>query len=319
MADPRLFELARMPLHERAVRIAEMFADPENDAPAALTPAKRRAARREAFRERPMAALRRRLAVLGHWLAPRHLFQALVILSCMARDWATDGGLPSPLACGQRPMGFCGRAASLAPDYLIEAVSRGLTLRNFLGAATLWSPPTRAVLRPWDIPCGVPATLSAAARVSLDESFDDVLLASARGSIDPWAHPSLDLSLSDLYDAGFAHSLEIRDPDGQLIAGLIGIAVGGVFTIERLFARDPEALARGVNHLAFQLQRWNFALIDVPTPSELALRLRCAAMNRAAYAAELAGNGCGGRHGRWRMSDDLRRPTHLGASLRAAS
>nr|WP_252393783.1 hypothetical protein [Candidatus Rhodoblastus alkanivorans] len=229
----------------------------------------------------------------------------------MARDWATDGATPSTKACGQRPLGFCGRAASLAPDYLIEAYSRGLSPRNFLGVPTLWSPATHAVLRPWDFPRGISGADSAAVHISLDQSFDQILLASARASRDVWRHPVLDLALGDLYDAGFAHSLEVRDADGDLLAGLIGVAVGGVFTIERLFARDEEALARGVNNLAFQLQRWNFALIAIKAPSELALRLRCATMTRAAYAAELASNGCGGRHGRWRMSDDLRRPASL--------
>lgn len=31
-------------------------------------------------------------------------------------------------------------------------------------------------------------------------------------------------------------------------------------------------------------------------------------MSRAAFAGELAAHGGGGRHGRWRLSDDLRQP-----------
>lgn len=308
MSDPRLFELARLPLKERASRIAEMFANGiDADESLATTGAKRRAARTQALKETHAEVLSRRLRALGHWLSPRNFPEAALALARMGRDWLTDGRPPSPSGADGKPEGFCGRASSLAPDYLIEAYSRGLSPRNLLGALTLWSPPSRSVLRPWDFPRGIAAGPTEADRISLDEDFDAMLAACARSEPTFWRRPALDMALGDLRDAGFAHSLEVRNRDGDLIAGLIGVAAGGVFTIERIFGRDEEALARGVNHLASQLQRWNFALIDVKAPSELAIRLRCATMTRAAYSAELASNACGGRHGRWRLSEDLRR------------
>lgn len=315
MNNARLFELSRMPLNQRAVRIAELFAEGSEESPAAQGRAKRRAARREALRETPPAALRRRLGALRHWLAPRRFAETVAVLGHMARDWAAGEAPPSKTQCGQGPLGFCGRAASLAPDDLMLAMSGGLSLRNFLGVATLWSPAIRAVLRPWDFPRGISGADTAAAEVGLDRSFDEVLRASAKAGRDVWSAPALDLALGDLFDAGFAHSLEVRDAEGRLIAGLIGVAAGRVFTVERLFARDEEALARGVNALAFQLQRWNFALIAFEAYSPLARRLLCASMSRAAFAGELAAHGGGGRHGRWRLSDDLRQPARLAGAF----
>ncbi len=308
MNNARLFELARLPLNQRAVRIAELFAEGGEESPAALGRAKRRAARRAALRETLPAALIRRFRALRHWLAPRHFVEAAKVLGVMARDAAAGDGPLADANRNDRPPGFCKRAASLEPDELIDAFARGLNLSNFLGVPTLWSPSTRAVLRPWDFPRGISVAGTAAARVSIDQSFDEVLRASARAASDFRSHPALDLALGDLYDAGFAHSLEIRDGVGELIAGLIAVAVGRVFIVERVFAGDEEALAQGVNTLAFQLQRWNFALIVFEPNSALAGRLLCASMSRAAFAGELAAHGGGGRHGRWRLSDDLRQP-----------
>ncbi|WP_298353679.1 hypothetical protein [Rhodoblastus sp.] len=308
MNNARLFELARLPLDQRAARIAELFAEGGEESPASMGRAKRRAARRATLRETPPAAAIRRLRALRHWLAPRHFVEAAKVLALMARDMPTGDGSPPDAPRHDRPSGFCGRAASLAPDDLINAFSRGLVPRNFLGVPTLWSPSTRAVLRPWDFPRGMSGAGTAAARVSLDQSFDEVLRACARTSGDYRVHPALDLALGDLYDAGFAHSLEIRDASGELIAGLVGVAVGRIFIVERLFSRDEEALARGANALAFQLQRWNFAMIACDPDSALARRLLCASMSRAAFADELAAHGGGGRFGRWRLSDNLRQP-----------
>ncbi len=315
MSDPRFFELARMPLNQRAVRIAEIFNSGTAEDDDAPSRAKRRALRAEALKESPSAFFARRIRELRHWGSPRRVGETTRIVARMIRDWAANGAFPSPGNHTPGSSGFCGRAASLAPDYLAEAYSRGLAPRNFLGVATLWSPATRAVLRPWDFPRGLTHAHTEACSISLDESFDDVLRASAGQDPDHRRDPWIDLALADLFDAGFAHSLEVRDIDGALIAGLIGVAIGGVFTIERLYARDQEALTRGVNSLAFQLQRWNFALIDMPATSELARSLRCANISRSTYGAELAGNGCGGRHGHWRISMDFRQPARSSDSF----
>jgi leucyl/phenylalanyl-tRNA--protein transferase len=306
VSDPRFFELTQLPLKQRAARIAELFAEGvENDCPAPSR-AKRRKAREETLAERPAAALSRKLRGTFHWLAPKNLPAAILAFARMTHDWMTAHQMPSPARAARAPEGFCGRAASLAPEYLIDAYARGLTLRNFMGTPTLWAPTSRSVLRPWDFPRGIGAIRAEGERVSLDEAFDAVLAACRSAEPAHWRKPALDMALGDLYDAGFAHSLEVRDRNGVLIAGLIGVAAGGVFTIERMFALDEDALAHAANNLAFQLQRWNFALIDIRSPSNLATRLQCATMTRANFCGELASNACGGRHGRWRIAEDLR-------------
>lgn len=306
MSDPRFFELTQLPLKQRAARIAQLFAEGvEGDWPGPSR-AQRRVERNRALAEKPAKAFTRRLRGVLYWLSPNHLPAAIMAAGRMFHDWIGDSGMPSASRAARTPEGFCGRAASLAPEYLIDAYARGLTLRNFLGAPTLWAPATRAVLRPWDFPRAIDGDRSDGDRVTLDEAFDSVLAASAQEEPAHMRQPALEMALGDLYDAGFAHSLEVRDRSGDLIAGLIGVAAGGVFTIERMFARDEDTLVHAVNNLAFQLQRWNFALIDFKAPSEVATRLNCRKMSRANYCAELASSACGGRHGRWRIAEDLR-------------
>ncbi len=307
MSDPRLLELAQMPLQQRALRIAELFsAGLDDQGPPAPTRLQRRAARKKMLAEKPAAWLGRNLRALRHWLAPRRAPRLARNLALFALQAVSPRAFFPALR--SRPDGFCGRASSLAPSDLIEVFWRGMTPRALLGLTVLWSPPGRAVLRPSDFPRSMSDGRSEAHRVALDESFDRVLALCAEAQPAHERKLSLELALGDLYDAGFAHSLEVYDRSGRLIAGLIGVAGGGIFTVERIFAEDQEAFVRGVNNLAAQLQRWNFALIDFKEASATSDLLRCGKMTREAFGALASEQACAGRHGRWSLAADLRQP-----------
>jgi Leu/Phe-tRNA-protein transferase len=205
------------------------------------------------------------------------------------------------------PAGFCGRAASLEAAPLLDLYARGMVPGGLFGLPAAWSPPVRAVLRLAEVSTGAVERRSRkACRVSLDEGFDSLLGLCARRSPAIEATPALDLALGELYEAGFAHSLEIHDRDGVLLAGLIGVAAGGVFTIERVYAESDEAFARGVESLGRQLRRWNFDVIDFKAPGRRSALLPCVRIDRAAFCELAAARACAGRHGRWRLDADLR-------------
>ena len=313
MSDPRLLELAQMPLQQRALHIAELFSEGADDQnPPAPNRTQRRAQRKAMLTEKPAAILARHIRALRYWLAPSQaprLIKNLVLAACQITS--REKIMP---AAGARADGFCGRAASLDPYDLNEVFLRGMTPRSLLGMTVLWSPPVRAVLRPEDFPRNAGERRSEAQRVGLDERFDQVLALCAAAQPAHERMPALDLALGDMHDAGFAHSLAIFDGAGALVAGVIGVAAGGIFTIERIFAEDEEAFSRGMNSLAAQLQRWNFALIDFKSPSVWSDLLRCAKMNREAFCAFAAAHACGGRHGRWRIDADLRHPARPAAA-----
>ena len=306
MSDPRLLELARMPLHLRAQRIVELFSEgAEDDGPRAPGRLQRRAARMERLSEKPARALARRARALFHWLAPSRLPGLVRALAQFVR--ADKSGLRVTAE------GYCGRAASLRPDDLLDAHVRGMTPRSLLGLPMLWSPPFHAVLRPSDFPRGLSDRRSEAYGVTLDEAFDRLLTLCARDSRPIDRDPAMDMALGDLYDAGYAHSLEVWDRSGNLIAEVIGVAAGGVFAIERTYAENEEAYVRGVNNLAMQLHRWNFAFMDFGRIKPIG-PLRCAHLGREAFCALSLDHAVGGRHGRWRVAADLRSPVRPAAA-----
>ncbi len=317
MSDPRLFELAQMPLQQRVLRIAELFSEGLDDhAAPAQTRLQRRASRRQMLAERPAAYLQRNIRALRYWFVPRRASRLLRNLGLFAAQALVPKSLAKALlpSLRSRSDGFSGRAGSLAPHDLIEVFWRGMTPRALLGLTVLWSPPWRAVLRPEDFPRSLGDTRSEAHRIGVDESFDRVLALCAERQPAHERKLTLDMALGDLYDTGFAHSLEVYDRNGRLIAGLIGVAGGGIFTVERIFADDEDAFVRGVNALAAQLKRWNFALIDFKEPSSVSDLLMCAKMTREAFAAVAATQACGGKHGRWSLDGDLRAPPRRAAT-----
>jgi leucyl/phenylalanyl-tRNA--protein transferase len=238
---------------------------------------------------------------LAYWLQPRRLPRFVRALSGLLRQKTRDAAAsPAPM-----PGGFCGRALSLAPEYLMEVYAQGLYPANFMGLTTLWSPPFRAVLRPDHVGADcLSASLSAALDIRFDDDFEGVLAASARRDGAIWRNLALDLALGDLFDAGFAHCVEVRDREGHLVAGLAGVACGGVFTVETIFADDDMALSQAVVVLVLQLQSRDYALIDFKTPSSAPVLLHYDRMSRARFRRFVANRLGDGQSGTWRPEAD---------------
>ena len=65
----------------------------------------------------------------------------------------------------------------------------------------------------------------------------------------------------ELHRLGYAHSIETW-MNGQLAGGLYGIALGRMFYGESMFSRRTDASKIALAHLAAQLKRWDFGMID---------------------------------------------------------
>jgi leucyl/phenylalanyl-tRNA--protein transferase len=64
-----------------------------------------------------------------------------------------------------------------------------------------------------------------------------------------------------LHELGYAHSVETWQ-EGQLVGGLYGVALGGAFFAESMFARVSDASKVALVSLVRQLQTWGFRLMD---------------------------------------------------------
>jgi leucyl/phenylalanyl-tRNA--protein transferase len=141
----------------------------------------------------------------------------------------------------------------LEPSTLLAAYRRGL----FPMPAALesneicwWSPARRGVLELNGLK--VSRSLKASCRryeVRVNTAFDQVVEACADPDREArWINPAVVRGYARLHDLGWAHSVETWR-DGELVGGLYGVAIGGLFAGESMFSRAADASKVALVHL----------------------------------------------------------------------
>lgn len=82
-----------------------------------------------------------------------------------------------------------------------------------------------------------------------------------RGQKGTWITEEMLEAYCGLHQLGFAHSVEVRQA-GQLVGGLYGISLGGIFFGESMFSKVSNASKAGFISLVRYLQKLGFTLID---------------------------------------------------------
>ncbi len=180
--------------------------------------------------------------------------------------------------------------ADLEPATLLAAYSRGLFPMPLKpeGRIGWWSPPERGVLEPDGLI--VHRSLRRACRrfdVRVDTAFAEVV----DGCADPsrphgWIDDQMRTAYVRLHHAGLAHSVETWR-DGELVGGLYGVAVGGLFAGESMFYRTRDASKVALVALAAGLQDGFSRLIDVQWATPHLLSLGVSAIPRPQYLRRL--------------------------------
>jgi leucyl/phenylalanyl-tRNA--protein transferase len=156
----------------------------------------------------------------------------------------TEWVLPDPSHA--RPgVELLGVGADLAPGTLLAAYRRGLFPMPVDGDGPIgwWSPDPRGIL-PLD-GLRVTASLGKSCRrytTTVDTAFVDVV----RACGDPrrpggWITPAIVEAYAELHRLGWAHSVETRTVDGDLVGGLYGVEIGGLFAGESMFSAVADA------------------------------------------------------------------------------
>ena len=101
-------------------------------------------------------------------------------------------------------------------------------------------------------------------RVTINTSFEAVTTACA----DParphgWITASVQAAYRRLHDLGWAHSVEVWSDDGELVGGLYGVAIGGLFAGESMFHTSVDASKVALVHLVDTLRDGGATLLDV--------------------------------------------------------
>ncbi len=156
--------------------------------------------------------------------------------------------LPDPLTArsGEELLGV---GADLEPGTVLAAYRRGLFPMpvDRGGPIGWWSPDPRGVLPL--VGMRVSRSLRQSAR-RLRTTVDTDFAAVVRACADPgrphgWIDARIQEAYLELHRLGWAHSVETRTPEGDLVGGLYGLEVGGLFAGESMFsdARDASKVA----------------------------------------------------------------------------
>lgn len=102
-------------------------------------------------------------------------------------------------------------------------------------------------------------------QVCADQDFAGMMeacAAPAPGREETWISPRICALYEELHRHGFAHSVEVRRPDGSLAGGLYGVALGGAFFGESMVSHERDVSKIALVHLVAALRKGGYRLLD---------------------------------------------------------
>jgi leucyl/phenylalanyl-tRNA--protein transferase len=227
----------------------------------------------------------------------------------------TDDPFPPVARALANPNGLLAAGADLSVERLIAAYRRGIFPWYSAGEPILWwSPDPRMVLIPGEVV--LRRSLRKRLRrhdyeIRVDTAFEAVMRGCAApraGQAGTWITEEMIVAYRTLSEQSIAHSVETWIA-GELAGGLYGIALGRMFFGESMFTRTTDASKIALAHLARQLHRWGFGMIDCQMATSHLATFGARMMPRARFAARLTElvecDPVGVKPGPWRFDDDL--------------
>jgi leucyl/phenylalanyl-tRNA---protein transferase len=162
------------------------------------------------------------------------------------------------------------RTVEITVDLMLRAYRAGLfpMAETRKGDRLYWLDPEKRGVLPLEgfhLPRRLARTvLSDSFAVTVDQDFAGTIAGCASpapGRDDTWINPQIERLFSELYRLGHAHSVESRQ-GGQLVGGLYGVAIGGVFFGESMFSFARDASKVALVHLVARLRLGGFRLLD---------------------------------------------------------
>lgn len=155
---------------------------------------------------------------------------------------------------------------------------------------TWWSPDPRGIfeLEAFHVPRSLARTLRKASfTVTFDQAFRETITACAQvRRPGGWISPEFIVAYTALHEAGHAHSVECWQ-GGQLVGGVYGVAVGGLFAGESMFHRVNDASKVALTHLVRHLRACGFTLFDTQMVTNATRQLGAIEVSRADYLNRL--------------------------------
>ena len=200
---------------------------------------------------------------------------------------------PNPADALTEPDGLLAAGGNLQPQTLLNAYRRGIFPWYQDGDPILWwSPATRCVIDPLTLHCSKSLRKSLRRKdyqVTVDTAFDQVIHGCSEPREDDggtWITDEMIAAYIELHRLGQAHSLEVWH-NQQLVGGLYGIAVGGLFCGESMFSRRTDSSKIAMAHLC----RWGLEsgieLIDCQLVNPHLLSLGAQSVKRGEFLKQL--------------------------------
>ena len=157
-----------------------------------------------------------------------------------------------------------------------------------------WLNPEWRTILPLDARFHVPASLQKCIRktameVRVNTAFEETLRgcierggASDEPAQSTWINPAIHKAVLELYELGFAHSVECWE-NKRLVGGLYGVALGGAFFGESMFSHRPNASKLALIGLVALLRRWRMDLLDTQYQTPHLARFGAEEIPRTAY------------------------------------
>ncbi len=182
----------------------------------------------------------------------------------------------------------------LLPELLLSAYSQGWFPMAHEDGELYWHEPDPRTILPLDafhISRSLVRMLKKGAfEIRRDTAFTAVIRACAApapGREETWINDDILEGYENLHRLGYAHSIESWR-DGQLVGGLYGVALRGLFAGESMFSHETDASKVALVHLVQHLRARGFQLLDVQYMTPHLRRFGAVEISAAAYQRLLA-------------------------------
>ncbi|WP_070963661.1 leucyl/phenylalanyl-tRNA--protein transferase [Vibrio sonorensis] len=203
------------------------------------------------------------------------------------KDW-----FPSPFEALDDPNGLLAFGGDLSPERVLAAYHRGIFPWFSANEPILWwSPAPRAVFDPKTFKPAKSVKKfqrKAQYRVSINRATNQVieLCASTRSAEETWILPSMIDAYQKLARMGHCHSVEVWQ-ENELVGGLYGINVGGLFCGESMFSLKTNASKIALWYFSHHFSQCGGQLIDCQIMNDHLASLGAFSMEREDFLKSL--------------------------------
>jgi leucyl/phenylalanyl-tRNA--protein transferase len=125
-------------------------------------------------------------------------------------------------------------------------------------------------------------------RFTSDTDFAGVIQGCADGHKQDgtWITPEMIAAFTEFHRLGYAHRVETWNGN-DLVGGVYGVAIGGLFAAESMFFRHRDASKAALAALMRHLKERNYQLVDIQMKTEHTTRFGAVEISRSEYLRRL--------------------------------